>query len=69
MGKGTGLGLAMVYGIIKQHDGYINVYSEPGNGTTFRIYLPATDVKESVLVKATDEALPVGGTETCGGRR
>jgi PAS domain S-box-containing protein len=62
-GKGTGLGLAMAYGIIKQHNGYIDVYSDVGKGTTFNIYIPAADSKEEEIPIAA-ESLPAGGTET-----
>jgi PAS domain S-box-containing protein len=63
VGKGTGLGLAMVYGIIKQHEGFINVYSEPGKGTTFRIYLPL--IKSAAEEMKTVASEPSrGGIET-----
>ncbi|MBL8327355.1 MAG: response regulator [Rubrivivax sp.] len=63
-GKGTGLGLAMVYGFIKQSAGHVSIYSEPGQGTTVKLYLPRAERLLSAELPAVAEQVVQGGAET-----
>ncbi len=63
VGQGTGLGLAVCHGIVKQLGGHVWVYSEPGHGTTFKIYVPRVRSDAAIVPKASDDA-ELGGTET-----
>ena len=63
VGVGTGLGMSMAYGLVKQHRGYLHIYSEVGQGTTAKVYFPAVRDRGISELEAADENLP-GGTET-----
>jgi len=64
LNKGTGLGLSTVLAIVKSHEGIVNVYSEPGKGTTFKVYLPAMELSAQAKVNESDQtALPRGNGE------
>lgn len=64
LGQGTGLGLAVVYGIVEQHGGHVTCYSEKGAGTTFSIYLPGISEEADASQRTAETLMPRGGTET-----
>ena len=63
IGKGTGLGMAMIYGLVKQHNGYIDLESEPGRGTTVRIFFPAVNPRTTIAPAPAEQNGSLVGTE------